>query len=179
MRFTDVREAPPKLITRAAKAKPLLAPSVLRRALPKPVKKAPVKAVKTIMVPRNKAVQISRREIIRVPAGTRISTPRGGSYFADRPMRVVVPASTKVILPMPFEVVSSREQPATSPVVQPISPLTNKATAARVLAPKTGVATNKASSATQSKGFDWKWLLIGGLAVAAVAGWGRKAHAST
>jgi len=171
MRFTDVREAPPKLITRAAKAKPLLAPSVLRRALPKPVKKAPVKAVKTIMVPRNKAVQISRREIIRVPAGTRISTPRGGSYFADRPMRVVVPASTKVILPMPSEVVSSG--------VQPVLPLTNKATTATTLVPRTGTATSKASSATQSKGFDWKWLLIGGLAVAAVAGWGRKAHAST
>ena len=173
MRFADVREAPPRLITRTTMAKPLLAPSVLRRALPKPVKKAPVKAVKTIMVPRNKAVQISRREIIRVPAGTRISTPRGGSYFADRPMRVVVPASTRVILPMPLEVPSSREEPATSPVVQP------KSMAAKTLAPRTDAATGKASSTTKSKGFDWKWLLIGGLAVAAVTGWGRKAHAST
>ena len=94
-------------------------------------------------------------------------------------MRVVVPASTKVILPMPAEVVSGREPPANSPIVQPISPLTSKAAAAKTLAPKTGTPTSKVSSATQSKGFDWKWLLIGGLAVAAVAGWGRKAHAST
>jgi hypothetical protein len=61
----------------------------------------------------------------------------------------------------------------------PISVVQAKSMAAKTLAPRTHAATGKASSTTKSKGFDWKWLLIGGLAVAAVTGWGRKAHAST
>lgn len=177
MRFTEVKEAPPKLITRTPKVRPKLSPEVLRRALPKKVYVPAAKAVKTIMVPRNKAVQISRREIIRVPAGTRISTPRGGSYLADRPLRVVVPAGTRVTLPLPSEAVSiPREQAAVTTVVTPTAA---KAVAPRVVTPTAKATASKtatASAKTASTAFDWKWLAIAGLGLAALAGWGRRPH---